>query len=118
MHFFWQRIKRDCQDRKKRWCWFVKTVTGATGFGDISKIFGAITKEPSLSEEEKEILLKELEQDMIEMQEVTKRWQSDMASDSWLSKNIRPLSLVFLTGCLFLYIILNSSISYFTIKEE
>lgn len=31
-----------------------------------------------------------------EVQEVTKRWQSDMSSDSWLSKNVRPMVLVFL----------------------
>ena len=48
------------------------------------------------------MLVKELEQDVIEMQEITKRWQSDMSSDSWLSKNIRPLSLAFLTLSMFL----------------
>lgn len=31
-----------------------------------------------------------------EQQEVTKRWQSDMGSDSWLSKNVRPMVLVYL----------------------
>ena len=33
---------------------------------------------------------------MNEQQEVTKRQQADMASDSWLSKNIRPMTLVFI----------------------
>jgi len=33
--------------------------------------------------------------DSIEMQEVSKRWNSDMTSDSWLSKNVRPMTLVF-----------------------
>ena len=71
-----------------------------------------------MSDKVKEMLLKELEQDMIEMQEVTKRWQSDMTSDSWLSKNIRPLSLAFLTLTLFIYVILDSSLEGFTIKTE
>lgn len=31
-------------------------------------------------------------------EEVTKRWQADMMSDSWLSKNIRPLTLIFILG--------------------
>lgn len=31
-------------------------------------------------------------------EEVTKRWQADMSSDSWLSKNIRPLTLIFILG--------------------
>ena len=48
-----------------------------------------------LSPQDKEIALKLLEQDEIEMQEVTKRWTSDMASTSWLSQNVRPLTLVF-----------------------
>ncbi len=38
--------------------------------------------------------LAELNADNIEAQEISKRWTSDMASDSWLSKNIRPLSLI------------------------
>jgi uncharacterized membrane protein (DUF106 family) len=38
----------------------------------------------------------ELNADNIEAQEITKRQQFDMASDSWLSKNIRPMTLVFI----------------------
>jgi len=34
---------------------------------------------------------------MVEMQELTKRLQADMQSDSWLPKNIRPLTLIFVT---------------------
>jgi hypothetical protein len=51
------------------------------------------------------------------MEEVTKRWQSDMSSDSWWSKNIRPLSLAFLTIALFLYIILDSALEGFKIDK-
>jgi hypothetical protein len=38
--------------------------------------------------------LAELQADSIEAQELTKRLQSDMSSDSWLSKNIRPMTLI------------------------
>jgi len=38
--------------------------------------------------------LAELNADNIEAQELTKRQQADMASDSWLSKNIRPMTLI------------------------
>lgn len=38
--------------------------------------------------------LEELRADMTEMQEVTKRAEADMGSDSWLAKNIRPLTLI------------------------
>ena len=40
--------------------------------------------------------LAELNADNIESQELTKRTQADMASDSWLSKNIRPMTLIFI----------------------
>jgi uncharacterized membrane protein (DUF106 family) len=43
--------------------------------------------------------LAELQADNVEAQELTKRQESDMASDSWLSKNIRPMTLIaILTG--------------------
>ena len=40
--------------------------------------------------------LAELQADSVETQELTKRLQADMTSDSWLSKNIRPMTLVFI----------------------
>ena len=40
--------------------------------------------------------LAELNADNIETQELTKRMEADMKSDSWLSKNIRPMTLVFI----------------------
>jgi len=92
----------------------LNAVTG----GKVSDIVKAITGDKEITETQKEMLLKELEQDVTEMQEVTKRWSSDMQSDSWLSKNIRPLSLAFLTLSLFLYIILDSSTLDFDIKAQ
>ena len=86
--------------------------------GKVSDIIKAISSNKELTEAEKEMLVKELEQDVIEMQEVTKRWQSDMLSDSWLSKNIRPLSLAFLTLSMFAYVILDSSLDGFKIDQQ
>jgi uncharacterized membrane protein (DUF106 family) len=40
--------------------------------------------------------LAELQADNVETQELTKRAEADMRSDSWLSKNIRPMTLVFI----------------------
>ena len=43
--------------------------------------------------------LAKMQMDVAQSQEITKRWQADMSSDSWLSKNIRPLTLIaILTG--------------------
>ena len=61
-----------------------------------------------LPPEDKEKALKLLEQDMVEMQEISKRWGSDMKSDSWLSKNTRPMTLIFLTVSMVFLILLDS----------
>ena len=96
----------------------VSPIFDAITGGKVSDILKSIGNSKELTEAEKEMLVKELEQDVIEMQEITKRWQSDMMSDSWLSKNIRPLSLAFLTLTLFIYIILDSSFDTFNIDQQ
>jgi hypothetical protein len=40
--------------------------------------------------------LAQINADIAEQQELTKRQQADMLSDSWLSKNIRPMTLIFI----------------------
>lgn len=47
--------------------------------------------------------LAELNADSIEAQELTKRQQADMASDSWLSKNIRPMTLIAILAGYFIF---------------
>jgi hypothetical protein len=47
-----------------------------------------------LAKLEQEGKLAELQADTVEAQEVSNRWTSDMGSDSWLSKNIRPMTLI------------------------
>lgn len=71
-----------------------------------------------LPPEDKEKALKLLELDQIELQEVSKRWDSDMKSDSWLSKNTRPMTLIYLTVITSLYIILDSLDIAFEIDES
>jgi hypothetical protein len=68
-----------------------------------------IKKDPALPPEDKEKALALLHQDTVEMQEVSKRWQSDMQSDSWLSKNTRPMTLIFLTVAMVLLIFIDST---------
>jgi len=68
-----------------------------------------IKKDPVLPPEDKEKALALLNQDTVEMQEVSKRWQSDMQSDSWLSKNTRPMTLIFLTVAMVLLIFIDST---------
>ena len=97
----------------------ILTVAGSiTGIDQLKELADKIKGDKELSEIDKEMLLEELRHDMIEMQETTKRWVADMSSDSWLSKNIRPLSLAFLTITLFIYIILDSSLEGFKIDSN
>tara|TARA_B110001452_G_scaffold132325_1_gene109973 strand:+ start:357 stop:806 length:450 start_codon:yes stop_codon:yes gene_type:complete len=54
-------------------------------------------KDNGMTDAEREFALAVMKLDMQEMESVTKRWSSDMTSDSWLSKNVRPMALIFLT---------------------
>ena len=76
--------------------------------GLLGVLKNVIDKDDALPAEDKEKALKLLEMDSIEMQEVSKRWSSDMASDSWLSKNTRPMTLIFLTISMVCLILLDS----------
>ena len=53
-----------------------------------------------------------------EIEETTKRWVSDNSTESYLTRNIRPLTLSFLTLTLFIYIILDSSLEGFKIDSN
>ena len=52
--------------------------------------------------------LAELQADSVEAQELTKRQAADMASDSWLSKNIRPMTLIAILGGYFTFAMMSA----------
>jgi uncharacterized membrane protein (DUF106 family) len=52
--------------------------------------------------------LAELQADVKEQEELTKRLQADMASDSWLSKNIRPMALISVFVAYFLFAMMSA----------
>jgi len=52
--------------------------------------------------------LAKMQADIHEQQEVTKRWQADMSSDSWLSKNIRPMTLLIILGGYFTFALMSA----------
>jgi uncharacterized membrane protein (DUF106 family) len=52
--------------------------------------------------------LAQIAADTAEQQELTKRAQADMASDSWLSKNIRPMTLIFILGGYFVFAMMSA----------
>ena len=65
--------------------------------GVLGVLKNLIIKDDTLPQPDKETALKMLEIELEEMDAVTRRWEADALSDSWLSKNVRPISLVFLT---------------------
>ena len=88
-----------------------------TGIGGLS-LLGDKIRGSDLSDNNKLLALKELDADISEAIEITERWKADLTSDSWMAKNIRPLTLAFLTLSLTAYIILDSSNEGFEIKNE
>ena len=86
--------------------------------GVLGMVKNLIDKDQELTPQDKETALKLLEQDMIEMQEISKRWESDMVSDSWLSKHTRPMTLIFLTVSLVVFILLDGLSIEFGINSE
>lgn len=67
-----------------------------------------ISQDDEITPKDKELALKLIDQDIAEMNSISERWQYDMQSDSWLSKNTRPLTLIYLTVCMTLFIVFDS----------
>ena len=93
------------------------------GAGDLIKKVGGVIDSLHTSEEEKaqaEAKIKDLVMGYeAEMQkQVTERWKLDMNSDSWLSKNIRPLVLVFLVVSTVLLVFIDAGAINFNVKDS
>ena len=93
------------------------------GAADLVKGVGGVIDDLHTSKEEKlaaEQKVKELIANYeIEMEKnITDRWKSDMNSDSWLSKNVRPLVLIFLVVCTVLMIFIDAGTINFTVEEK
>jgi len=93
------------------------------GAADLVKGVGGIIDNLHTSKEEKlaaETKIKDLVMGYeAEMQkQVTERWKMDMQSDSWLSKNIRPLVLIFLVVSTILLVFIDAGIISFEVKSS
>ena len=86
--------------------------------GNIDEAIDIIAGDESLSAEDKAFALQVMELDIQEMKGVTGRWDSDMKSDSYLSKNVRPLTLIFLTLSTVVLIYLDAFDSSITVPNE
>lgn len=84
-------------------------VVGNLVTGDIKSAIDVISnKDNGMTPEEREFALTVMKLDIEEMESVTRRWESDNQADSFLTKNVRPLSLVFLTVATVVLIYLDS----------
>ena len=93
------------------------------GADELVKGVGGVIDNLHTSEEEK-LEAENKIKDMImgyeaEMQkQVTERWSMDMKSDSWLSKNIRPLVLIFLVVSTVLLVFIDAGVIAFEVKAS
>ena len=95
----------------------------SSGTSELVKEVGGVidnlttTKEEKLQAEQK---IKELfmahEAEM--QKQVTQRWVSDMNSDSWLSKNVRPMILIFIVLCTMLLIFIDAGVLAFKVENS
>ena len=93
------------------------------GAADLVKGVGGVIDDLHTSKEEKlaaEQKIKELVASYeVEMEkQITDRWKADMASDSWLSKNVRPLVLVFLVVSTVLMIFIDAGTINFVVEAK
>tara|TARA_Y100001951_G_C11227559_1_gene232587 strand:+ start:518 stop:904 length:387 start_codon:yes stop_codon:yes gene_type:complete len=92
------------------------------GAAELVKGVGGVIDNLHTSKEEKlaaEQKVKELIANYeIEMEKnITARWQVDLKSDSWLSKNVRPMVLIFLIVCTMLLIFIDAGAIKFDVKD-
>jgi hypothetical protein len=93
------------------------------GAADLVKGVGSVIDNLHTSGEEKleaERKIKELVANYeVEMEKnITSRWQADLKSDSWLSKNVRPMVLIFLIVCTMLLIFIDAGAIKFNVKDS
>ena len=93
------------------------------GAAELVKGVGGVIDNLHTSKEEKleaERKIKELMANyQVEMEKnITSRWQADLKSDSWLSKNVRPLVMIFLIVCTMLLIFIDAGAINFEVKSS
>ena len=93
------------------------------GAAELVKGVGGVIDDLHTSEEEKlaaeQKIKKIIANYEVEMEKnITSRWEADLKSDSWLSKNVRPLVLIFLIICTMLLIFIDAGTINFEVKSS
>jgi hypothetical protein len=100
----------------------LKTIFGG-GADKLVESVGGVLDNLSTSKEEKLEAKRKIKELMVNHQvevekNVSERWKADMNSDSWLSKNVRPLVLVFTIACTMLLVFIDSGSITFEVQEK
>ena len=86
--------------------------------GIIGFIKNLVSKDDSQDNETRLEAMRMLQEyELTELKEVTKRWDNDMTSDSWLSKNVRPITLLYLLLIMTVLVIGDSIPGGFKVKD-
>ena len=91
--------------------------------GDLIKNVDSLVDNLTTTEEEKQQLSISLKKVLLDAQakmesELSQRHANDMNSDSWLSKNVRPMTLIFVIVCTMLLIFIDAGVLDFSVKNE
>ncbi len=96
----------------------------------LGKIFGGLASNATglideivTSKEEKMTLKNKMQELLLKseatiQENVTERWKADMNSDSWLSKNVRPMVLIFLVLCTMLLVFIDAGLLEFQVEDK
>jgi hypothetical protein len=71
----------------------VLTIIGSGFTGNWGSVIDVVTNSKEMEGDDVEVVLKEIERDIAAERDRTERWKLDMNSDSWMSKNARPIAL-------------------------
>ena len=96
----------------------------------VTKLFGGLLSKADtiidevVTSKEEKITLKNamqkmlLDSEAVVQENVTERWKADMNSDSWLSKNVRPMVLIFLVLCTMLLVFIDAGFIDFKVEDK
>jgi len=89
--------------------------------GNVIEKVGGVIDNLTTTEEERLAAKQAIEELMVKaesqaQEQVTRRWEADMKSDNWLSKNIRPLICIFLTAMFIIISIFDGNLGEFVIS--
>lgn len=96
----------------------------------VTKLFGGLLSKADtiidevVTSKEEKLTLKNamqkmlLDSEAVVQENVTERWKADMNSDSWLSKNVRPMVLIFLVACTMILVFIDAGFINFKVEDK